>query len=85
MDKRTYSNGEIEVLWDQSKCIHSANCVDGLPAVFDPKKRPWIAIDRARSDAITAAIDRCPSGALSYRVLPSDGGTSEDATEKPHP
>ena len=63
---RTYDNGEIRVIWRPALCIHSAVCARGLPAVFDPGRRPWVAIHAAPSDRITAQVDSCPSGALSW-------------------
>jgi uncharacterized Fe-S cluster protein YjdI len=63
---RTYDNGEIRVIWRPALCIHSAVCARGLPAVFDPRRRPWIAIHAAASHQITAQVDSCPSGALSW-------------------
>lgn len=63
---KEYSNDEIKVYWDPKKCIHSAECVKCLPGVFDPDKSPWINIEGASTEEITKAIDRCPSGALSY-------------------
>lgn len=62
---KRYSNGEITVLWEAAKCMHSGVCTRGLPAVFDPQKKPWITIGAATSDAIVAQVARCPSGALS--------------------
>lgn len=62
-----YSNGEITVVWQPDLCIHSANCVKNLSAVFKPGERPWIQVENAASGEITNAIDKCPSGALSYR------------------
>ena len=64
---KEYTNGEITVFWDPKKCIHSAECLRSQPGVFDVHKRPWINMDAAASEEIMAAIDRCPSGALSYR------------------
>ena len=63
---KEYSNGEITVVWKADMCIHSANCVKGLPGVFDPKARPWINVEGADSETLMAQIDKCPSGALSY-------------------
>lgn len=62
---RRYSNGEITVLWQAAKCMHSGVCAQGLPEVFDPARKPWITIAGATSAAIVAQVARCPSGALS--------------------
>jgi uncharacterized Fe-S cluster protein YjdI len=47
-------------------CIHSGNCVRGLPAVFDAKRKPWITPDGAPADEVVAQVKRCPSGALQF-------------------
>ena len=64
---KEYSNGDITVIWDQTKCIHAAKCVAGSPNVFRPKEKPWVAVDQGTSEEIMATIDQCPSGALSYK------------------
>ena len=61
---KRYSNGEITVVWQPAKCIHSAVCARGLPKVFDPSRRPWIELVSATSEQIVAQVGRCPSGAL---------------------
>ncbi len=66
---KEYANDEIVVCWKPEKCIHSRNCVKGLPEVFDRGKRPWINMSGASSEEIMRVIDRCPSGALSYRKV----------------
>ncbi|WP_431156465.1 (4Fe-4S)-binding protein [Winogradskyella poriferorum] len=63
---KEYSNGEVTVVWEADKCIHSAMCVKGLPSVFQPKERPWIKIDAASTDELVNTVKKCPSGALSY-------------------
>ena len=63
---KEYSNGEVSVVWEAEKCIHSAICVKGLPNVFQPKERPWIKIDSSTTDKIIETVKKCPSGALSY-------------------
>jgi len=35
---KEYSNGEVTITWNDSKCTHSGNCVRGLKSVFDTKK-----------------------------------------------
>lgn len=64
---KEYNNGEIVVFWEPEKCIHSRKCIMGLPEVFDRSKKPWINMQGASSEEIARAIDRCPSGALSYK------------------
>lgn len=64
-----YSNGEIVVCWQPEKCIHARECVKGLPKVFNSSKNPWIDINSGTSEEIIKVIDRCPSGALSYRKV----------------
>ena len=61
-----YSNGEVTVVWQPDLCRHSGICARGLPTVFDPRRRPWIEMQHADSQTITAQVDRCPSGALSW-------------------
>jgi uncharacterized Fe-S cluster protein YjdI len=61
-----YKNSELTIVWKPEVCIHSALCRKGLPEVFDPKRRPWIAADAAPSEKIIDQINKCPSGALSY-------------------
>jgi uncharacterized Fe-S cluster protein YjdI len=64
--KKEYSNGEVTVVWEPDKCIHSGICVKGLPDVFRPKLRPWVAINAAHTEAIIQQVKHCPSGALSF-------------------
>ena len=51
----TYEGDEITVTWDQKRCIHAQACVDGLPDVFNPERRPWIEPDQADPEAVEAA------------------------------
>lgn len=66
MATRDYDQGALTVHWDSSRCIHSANCIRAQPGVFRPRERPWIDVSAADADAIAAAVDTCPSGALAY-------------------
>lgn len=62
---KTYSAGELTVIWKPALCIHSEKCFHGLPSVFDPNQRPWIRVAAASADVIAAQVANCPSGALS--------------------
>ncbi len=70
MDKditREYTNGEVTVIWKPATCIHSKICwqqATGLPAVFDPRQKPWIRMQGATTREIVAQVQKCPSGAL---------------------
>lgn len=64
---KEYSNGEVTILWDASKCIHSANCVKNLPEVFKPKEKPWVQMENSTSENIISTVNKCPSGALSMK------------------
>ena len=63
---KEYGNGEITVFWKAELCIHSANCLIGLPEVFTSRKRPWINVHAADSKEIMKIVDTCPSRALTY-------------------
>ncbi|MBI9054893.1 MAG: (4Fe-4S)-binding protein [Bacteroidales bacterium] len=63
---KEYSNGEVTIVWKPNLCIHSTNCIKGLPEVFDMNKRPWINADGSTSDKIINQVRKCPSGALSF-------------------
>lgn len=63
---KKYTNGEVTIVWQPAKCIHSMNCFKGLGNVFDPKNRPWVNAEGAGTTDIVDQIKKCPSGALSY-------------------
>lgn len=75
MTKRSYEGPGIRVTYEAARCIHAAECVRGLPGVFDPERRPWIAPEAAPADEVAAVIRRCPTGALAWERL--DGGPAE--------
>lgn len=66
-DDREYTNGEVTVLWQPKKCMHSGICAAGLKEVFNPKLRPWIDLSKATTAQIVATVAECPSGALSLK------------------
>lgn len=74
---KEYESEKLTVVWEPEKCIHSEICFKGLSNVFNPNNRPWINVDGAADDVIQDQINKCPSGALSYKLK---GGT-EDVLE----
>jgi uncharacterized Fe-S cluster protein YjdI len=68
---KEYSNSDIIVTWNPEKCIHARKCVKGLPQVFSRDRIPWINMQGASSEEIMSVVDRCPSGALTYKKVQS--------------
>jgi uncharacterized Fe-S cluster protein YjdI len=64
--KKEYTNGEVTVVWQSGKCIHSGNCVRNNPDVFQPREKPWIKIEGSSTEKIIDTVKKCPSGALTY-------------------
>jgi uncharacterized Fe-S cluster protein YjdI len=79
---KEYSNGEVTVVWEAEKCIHSAICVKNSPEVFQPKDKPWVKINAAATDEIVDTVKKCPSGALSFYMNSNDDKTSETLETK---
>jgi uncharacterized Fe-S cluster protein YjdI len=69
---RAYTAPSITVLYDHVRCRHYAECVRGLPQVFDVTRRPWIRADLAAADAVAEVVRRCPTGALHYHLAEGD-------------
>lgn len=63
---KEYTNGEVTIVWKNSFCIHSANCIKGLPQVFKPRESPWITPENISTEKIIEQVNKCPSGALSF-------------------
>ena len=83
MAQRDYEGDGIVVHWDSTICMHSARCFGALPSVFRPSDKPWVQFGETGADAVAAAIDLCPSGALRYtRTSP---GTPSDQSDRPDP
>ena len=65
---KEYSNSEITIIWKPELCIHAGACVHLLPKVYNPSARPWVNPENASTAELIAQIEKCPSGALSYRL-----------------
>jgi CDGSH-type Zn-finger protein/uncharacterized Fe-S cluster protein YjdI len=63
---REYHGQAITVRFEPQRCIHVAECLKGLPAVFDVERRPWVSPDAAPPEEVATVILRCPSGALHF-------------------
>ena len=76
---KSYEHEGFIVEYIPDRCIHAAECVRGLPQVFDPERRPWIDPTQAEAPAIADVVERCPTGALRFRY---PGGSPQ---EEPDP
>jgi len=75
-----YSGEKITIRFDGGKCIHSRNCVLGLPNVFQANvPGPWINPDNGTVEELIAVARSCPSGAITYER--HDGGDAERAPD----
>ena len=76
--RQTYSAPGITVTFDPEICIHSAVCLASLPAVFDVGRRRWVRPEAASVEEVAAVVERCPSGALQYRL---EGAAEPEAAQ----
>lgn len=80
--KKEYTNGELTIVWENSKCIHAAECIKALPKVYNPQARPWIKIENATTAELKAQVDKCPTGALSYYMNGEENQESQTMETK---
>lgn len=65
--EKNYKNNDITVYWKPSSCIHASTCVNELPLVFSPDKRPWVKMENGKTDDIIDVVDKCPVDALTWK------------------
>lgn len=86
MDKKEiikeYNNGDFTIVWKPGICIHAEICAKTLPQVYNPDTRPWINAENASTSELTAQIDQCPSGALSYYIKGQENSQSQAQATK---
>ncbi|MEU8618411.1 (4Fe-4S)-binding protein [Streptomyces sp. NPDC048623] len=77
---KEYDGEGITVTFEPRRCLHAAECVRGLPGVFDLKKRPWVQPDGAAPDEVAEVVGRCPSGALRHHLADGTAETPDTPT-----
>jgi uncharacterized Fe-S cluster protein YjdI len=75
--RKRYRGQAVDVSFDGARCRHAAECLRGLPAVFDVSRRPWIDPERGDPDELMRVVARCPTGAL--RTHPKSGPEEKPA------
>ncbi len=71
----TYKGRSVEITYDRDRCIHAAECTRGSAALFDVANDPWCSPDAVETDVAMKVVARCPSGALTARLLEGDGSS----------
>ncbi len=79
--RKTYRSEDIAVTFDAGLCRHAAECVRGLPAVFDTDRRPWVEPGAAPAEQVAEVVRRCPTGALGYLLADGTGERPARPTE----
>ncbi|MFC1436787.1 (4Fe-4S)-binding protein [Streptacidiphilus sp. N1-10] len=79
-EKKAYQGRSVTVTFAADRCLHAAECVRGLPEVFDTARRPWIEPDAAGPERVAEVVRRCPSGALQYRLADGPAETPDRPT-----
>ncbi len=74
-EKHGYPGNEVEVQWDGRLCIHVGECGRSEGDLFVGGRNPWCQPDETTADDVAEVIERCPTGALTYRR--KDGETEE--------
>lgn len=64
-----YRASSFVVRYDPDICTHAANCVRGLPAVFDVARQPWVNVEAAAAEVVERQVAQCPSGALTFEPV----------------
>lgn len=67
-DFKEYHSKDLDVLWYPKLCSHAGKCWQALPGVFRPEAKPWVDLAAATAEEVIQAIDKCPTGALQYRL-----------------
>ena len=80
---KRYEGEDIEVTYDSARCLHAAECVRGLPDVFDTSSRPWVSPDDAAAfehlaDGDTRPVRLGESFSTDLKLTPGDGCGGRD-------
>ncbi len=63
-----FSKEDITVTFEPCVCIRAEHCAKELSEVFRTSVIPWINLDGTETKRIIKQINRCPSGALKYKL-----------------
>ena len=73
-----FEGQEIDVSWDARLCIHVGECGKSEGGLFVAGREPWCVPDGLSRDQVREIVERCPTGALSYRDKSGDPERAPD-------
>jgi CDGSH-type Zn-finger protein/uncharacterized Fe-S cluster protein YjdI len=71
-----FDGPELVVSWDGRLCIHVGECTRATGELFVSGRKPWCETDSNDAPYVAEVVERCPTGALTYR---RKDGTAEEA------
>jgi CDGSH-type Zn-finger protein/uncharacterized Fe-S cluster protein YjdI len=73
-----YPGNEVSVEWDGRLCIHVGECGRAEGDLFVGGREPWCQPDLVSVDEVVEVVERCPTGALSYRRADGEAERAPD-------
>jgi CDGSH-type Zn-finger protein/uncharacterized Fe-S cluster protein YjdI len=64
----SYLGDTISVEWNQRLCIHIAECGRAEGDLFVGGRQPWCQPNLVNLEDVIEVVERCPSGALTYKA-----------------
>jgi uncharacterized Fe-S cluster protein YjdI len=81
MTRKLYSGPFLNVSFDGAVCRHAAECVRGVPAVFETSRRPCIDPDVADTEALANQLREVsglsPGAFRVEQLIPEKGDVSQ--------
>jgi len=77
--KANYPGDEVSVEWDGRLCIHVGECGRADNELFVGGREPWCEPRVVSVEEVVEVIERCPTGALTYR---REDGKAERAADR---
>ena len=75
-----YAGDQVDVFWDERLCIHVGECGRAEGELFVDGRDPWCQPNLVQLGDAPKVIQRCPTGALTYRT--EDGDTEKVPAEE---
>ncbi len=72
-----YDGERVDVFWDKRLCIHVGECGRAKGELFVGGRKPWCQPDLTTDADVEEVVERCPTGAITYRH--HEGGNTETA------